>query len=896
MNEETRPDPDKLLSYLQTADNLSSRGKLKIFFGACAGVGKTCAMLNDARQRFKEGLDVVSGIIETHGRSDTALLTEGIPALPRREIIHRGMKLEEFDLDAALIRKPFLLLVDELAHTNVTGSRHHKRWQDVEELLNSGIHVYTTLNVQHLESLNDIVATITGIQVRETVPDTIFDTADDISLIDIPSDEILKRLQEGKVYIATGANHRASEHFFKKSNLIALRELALRRTAERVDAQMALYNAGQGIKEPVISEKILVCVGHDALSTRVVRHAKRIATKARAPWIAVYVETGRHMRLPAKGRETARRNMQLAENMGAQVKILKGNNAAEEIAAYALEHNFTRIVVGKPRNARWQDLLYDSLADKLIRRSESIEISVVPDAAKESSRARLFSGNLWQPRSYAFAVLAVSASTALGFPLRNHIDTVNLGMVYLVGVVAVAARFGLGAAIFASALSVAAFNFFLTEPYYSLDVHDSSYLVTFCIMLATSVLISSLASRLRLQAIFFRERETYVTALYGLTKALSSTRGKEAMAEVACNHIRQVFSGQINVLLPDGNSELKTFPGNVGIWDVKEEAIARWCFQHGKIAGFGTTTMPGSQALYLPLMVQNICLGVLSVTPKETDKRFDSEDMALLETFCSLLAQALQRAHTAENAENSKVEAETEKLRNTLLASVGHDLRTPLTSITGITSALLVTSTNLPQEIQESLRAVHGQSTRLARIVTNLLHVTRFESVPITLNQQPYFIEEVIGAAIARVEELQTDKRIETHVEAGLPLVAIDAVLVEQTLVNLLENALKYAPAHTAITLNARRDDKEMLVQVADQGPGIPTDEEERIFNRFYRPDANPDREGSGLGLAICKAVVTAHGGRIWAGNAPGGGALLSFTLTIDEDLMAAVPEEEPYA
>ncbi len=851
-------------------------------------------MLNDARnRRLNEALDVFIGIIETHGREEVSGLTRDIPGLALQTLYHRGIALKEFDLDSALSRKPALVLIDELAHTNAPGARHPKRWQDVEELLASGINVYTTLNVQHLESLNDIVANITGIQVRETVPDSIFDSADDIELIDVPPDEILRRLSEGKVYITPEVKERAIEHFFKKSNLIALRELALRRAAERVDAQMALYNASQGIKEPMIAERMLVCVGHDLLSSRVVRRAKRMATRSHAVWIAVYVETNRHYRLDKQARKNVERNLRLAEKMGGKIKILKGNDAAEEIIAFAREQNISRLVIGRPLKSGWRELLVGSLADKLIRKSENIEITVIPDNTQIRKHISLLPSIHWEPRDYGYAALVVGLCTGLGLPLRDHVDAVNFGMFYLVGVVAVAARFGLGPSIAASVLGLTAFNFFFTVPYYSLDVYNPNYLITFLVLLVTGVIVSSLASRLRLQAMFFRERDHHTSAFYALTSELAATRGVDAIADVACTHIRLAFDCIVTILWPNDKGELISHPGNLRLSDPKEEAVVRWCFEHVQPAGLGTTTMPGSSGLCLPLIGSDACLGVLSLKPGNKRDRFGIEQLNLLETFSSLIASALARANASSIAEQARVEAETEKLRNMLLSSVSHDLRTPLASVRGSIEAVLASSKDvLSIDATELLEAAGSQSERLTKMVNDLLSINRLETGKPLLDCQAYYINELIGSAIARAKPWLGGRTLKTEMAQHLPLVNIDGALIEQVLINLLENAVKYTPDNGIICIAADIEQDTMLISVADNGCGIPKGEKQKIFEKFYRVANNAAPVGSGLGLAICKAIVNVHGGVIQAENNREGGLTVSFTLPLDTTLPSADENE----
>jgi two-component system, OmpR family, sensor histidine kinase KdpD len=875
VNDENRPDPDSLLDLVNHDRSLGTRGRLKLFFGASAGVGKTYAMLAEARRKLKGGLDVVVGVVETHGREETAALLEGIPQIPRREVAHRGVQLYEFDLQAALERKPSLILMDELAHTNAPGSRHPKRWQDVEELLSHGIDVYTTLNVQHLESINDMVTKLTGVVVRETVPDSVFDTADDIALIDIPSDELLRRLNEGKVYIAEGANKRAAESFFKKPNLVALRELALRRTAERVDAEGDMLTAARGQREAQLGQKILVCVGHDVLSARVIRHAKRMAIRAKAPWYAVYVETGRHERLSEKAKLTADRNLRLAEKMGARILRITGSDAVEEILNYASSHGFTRIVVGhKARTlaARW---LNGSLSAALIERGIGFEITTVTDEKIEDGRAYTY---FWQhhfvrPSNYALAMGVVALATLLGFPFREMTDVDNLTMIYLTSIVIIAAWLGTGPSITASILSVAAFNFFFTQPYYTFEFYDKRYYFTFAVMLITSLIVGSLAAKLSLQARQSRKREAETSSLYALTRELSSIRGMDNMIEVALKHVRDVF-GMDAVIFASKDGQLHATPAQSPARELKEESVARWVIANGQIAGRNTDTLPSARGLYVPMNAEAETLGVLGLIPTQEAYEFTSAQISQLETFASLIASAFGRAQRADDAERAKVESESEKLRNVLLSSVSHDLRTPLASISGISSSILLSGMKLPKHAKDGLRSIHDQSSKLAKIVTNLLDVSSLESGKVSLNRQPYFLEEVIGSALLRLEEILKNREVETKLGTE-QLIHIDGLLVEQVFINLLENAAKYAGEHAKLQIHVTDQADFVQVTVSDNGCGIPKDDIPHIFEKFYKGPQG----GLGLGLPICRAIIEVHGGRMWAENNQTGGASFHFTL-----------------
>lgn len=868
-----RPDPDKLLNKLKHTREISNRGILKIFFGACAGVGKTYAMLNDARHRFEEGTDVIIGVVETHGRDETAKLLEHLPQLPRKKVQHRGIEMDEFDLDAAIARKPSLILMDELAHTNAPGSRHPKRWQDVEELLTRGIDVYTTLNVQHLESLNDMVTRITGILVRETVPDLVFDQANHIALVDIPTDEILKRLRDGKVYLAEHVQKRASEHFFKKRNLLALRELALRRTAERVDAQMDIENASQGIRDVILSEKLLVCVGHDMLSTRVIRHARRLATRMKVPWYAVYVETSRHYRLSEKARESIHQNMQLAEKMGARTHTLKGDNAVEEILSFAYENGITCILVGRRHKGWLRNVITGTLAEQLIGQSKSIEISVITENAPRSSWRVLLPPLSGNPSGFVYATLVAIACTLLALPLKNSVDPSNLIMLYLIGTVAVAAKFGIAPSLVASFLSVAAFNFFFITPYHTFQVHDASYYFTFFAMLFTSIVMGSMASRLRLQARFYHQKEQEQSQLFALAKALSASRGHDSMAATSAKYIGEVFNAIITVWYPDEQNILHVISDNNDSVDFREASAATWAFENNQEAGFGTNTLPSVKGFYLPLMIEDKVIGVMGIIPAR-ETRLGGHDKRLLEAFATIVASSLQRANKANEAEQRRVEMESEKLRNVLLSSVSHDLRTPLASITGLSSSLLLSGMTLPTKVSETLRSIHEQSSRLAKIVANLLDVSSLESGKVVLNKQPYFLEEVIGSALLRLEELLKNCQLENHITTG-QLVHMDGLLIEQVFINLLENAVKYAGDHAKIHIAVSNKAYEMEITVSDNGPGIPKNELSHVFEKFYKGPQG----GVGLGLPICKAIIEVHGGRMWVNHSDMGGASFSFTL-----------------
>jgi two-component system sensor histidine kinase KdpD len=879
---EHRPDPEAMLARVKEEEARARRGKLKVFFGAAAGVGKTYAMLEAARELRADGVDVVVGYVETHRRAETEALLEGLEVLPRLALDYRGTTLEEFDLDAALRRHPTVILVDELAHTNAPGSRHAKRWQDVVELLDAGIDVYTTVNVQHVESLNDVVAKITGVVMRETVPDSVFEQADEVELIDLPPDDLLQRFREGKVYVP-GQAQEALEHFFRKGNLIALRELSLRRTAERVDAQMRVYRREHAIdKVWPTAERILVCIGPSPWSTRLVRAAKRMADQLGAEWIAAYVETPAQLRLPPEARDSVIQTMRLAEQLGAQTLTLSGATMSEAILAYARDRNVSKIVVGKPSRTLWQRILLGSIVDALVQGSGDIDVYVISGGREAGSppepvRRRVLATD-WS--AYGTAIAAVAAATAVAWLMPPVSELSNVVMLYLLGIVAVAMRTGRGPSLLAAVLSVAAFDFFFVPPQFTFAVSDVRYLLTFLVMLIVGVVISGLTVRTRAQAEAAHHREQRTAALYAMSRELAAVRGVDALLQVATRHVAEVFRSQAVVLLP-ADGLLAPWPGGQFEVDANDLGVGRWVFEHRQPAGLGTATLPGASALYVPLTGSTGAVGVLGVRPPDRHAMDEPERLHQLETFAAQTALALERARLAEDAQAAQLRVETERLRNSLLSSVSHDLRTPLASITGAASALLQDGSRLDDDTRRGLLdSVHEEAERLNRLVQNLLEMTRLESGAVQLRKELHPAEEVIGAALGRLSKGLAGRRVTTRVPPDLPLVPMDDVLIEQVLLNLLDNAVKYTPAGTPIEIIATATDRSITIEVADRGPGLPVGAEEKVFEKFYRVD-RAAAGGAGLGLAICRGIVQAHGGRIWAQNLPGGGVAFLFTLPL---------------
>ena len=894
-----RPDPEALLAQVREAERRAGRGRMKIFFGASPGVGKTYAMLEEASAKGREGGDVVVGIVETHGRPETAALLAGLEALPRRAVEYRGITLHEFDLDAALARRPALILVDELAHTNAPGSRHTRRFQDVEELLAAGINVYTTLNVQHLESLNDVVAQITGVQVRETVPDSILDQADELELADLSADDLLTRLREGKVYVPEQAA-RAIEQFFRKGNLIALRELALRRTAERVDAQMRGYMQEHGIRETwPAGERLLVCIGPNPAGARLVRAGKRMATSLKCDWVVLYVEAP-GQRISQSDRDALVHNLQLAQELGAQTVTLSGLNPAEEVLAYARAHNATKIVVGKPTHSRWRDKLFGSMLDQLVRGSGDVDVYVITgDVDETAARRGPLVGRPSPLAEYGRAALVVGLSTLLGFAVLRYLSLTDVAMVFLLGVALVASRYGRGPTIFASFLSIALFDFFFVPPRFTFAVSDIGYVLTFGVMLAIALLISGLTLRIRAQAETARERERRTAALYAMSRELAATRGESDLVAAAARHVRDTFGAPAQILLPDGSGRLQTPVGASPAYpmDEKEQSVAAWVFGRGRVAGAGTDTLPAAQGRYVPLVGSTGIIGVLGLRPADPKRFQDPAVQGLLETFAGQAAVAMERAMLAERTQREQVEIEAERLRTSLLSSLSHDLRTPLGAITGALSSLLEDQGTLRDATRRDLlQTALEESQRMNRLIGNLLDMIRVESGALQVQKEWQPLEETVGVALIRLEDRLRDHPVHVALPPDLPLVPLDAVLIEQVFINMLENAVKYTPIGTPIEISATAVDGAVRVDVADRGPGLPPGEELRIFEKFYRVPGATATSGVGLGLTICRGIITAHGGRIWAENRPGGGAMFRFTLPLSGPPHVSVPVEAEVA
>ena len=901
---ERRPDPDQLLAQVRAEEARARRGRLRIFFGASAGVGKTYAMLEAARNMRTSGTDVVVGYVEPHGRVETERLVEGMERLPTLAVRYRDIVRQEFDLDAALRRHPGILLVDELAHSNIAGGdpvpRHPKRWQDIEELLDAGIDVWTTVNIQHLESLNDVVAQITGARQRETLPDRIFDEADEIELIDLPPNDLLARLHAGKVYVPEEIGT-AVDRFFRKPNLIALRELALRRTADRVEASARASMVGDQTTRPwLVRDRVLVAIGPDTQAEQVIRAGKRLADALYAGWSAVYVETPALLKLSEAERDRRIDLLRLAESLGAETVTLDGPTAAQALLEYAKTRRATRLVVGAPKRRGWRAWWRPSTTTELARLARGFDVTVVAESDRqepERAASRALVPTLGaQPvrwERYAWAVATTAVCTVVASLMDPHFELANLVMVYLLGVTIAGLRFGRGPSVLTAVLNVAAFDFFFVNPRLTFAVSDVQYLVTFLVMLTVALVIASLMANVRQQTRVSGARERRTALLYAMSRELAATRGFESMARVAVKHVAEVFDAQAVVLLPGQSGRLRAPPDTAAALPESlrgaDLAVAQWVLDHGHAAGLGTDTLAATPALYLPMEGapmggERQRLGVLAVQPSNRRRVLLPEQRHLLETFAGQIGLALERARLAESAEATRVAAEREGLRNTLLASISHDLRTPLAVMAGAASTLAQRGAALDEPARTALaRSIEDKAQEMSELISNVLDLVRFEAGHERLRRDWQTLDDLVGAALHRLGERLDGHPIEIDLPADLPPVHVDATLVVQVFCNLLDNIVKYTPLGTRAHVSATLDDSFIRVNVHDEGPGLPTGDPQRLFDKFQRGEQEPAAVGVGLGLAICRAIVRAHGGEITAHRRAGGGARFEFTLPTTE-------------
>lgn len=870
---DTRPDPDRLLAEVADEQRQTARGKLRIFFGACPGVGKTYAMLQALQQLQSEGKHVLLGVAETHGRAETARLLAGLPHLPLRELEYRGHVLRELDIDAALAARPDLVAVDELAHSNVEGSRHRKRWQDVEELLGAGIDVYTTLNVQHLESLNDIVGRITGVRVRETVPDHVFDRADDVLVVDLPADELLKRLADGKIYLPKVAE-RARGRFFRKGNLIALRELALRRAADRVDMQMRDYRRTRAIEAVwPTRERLLVGIAGTADDERLVREAARLARKLEADWIAAHVDVPQKQ--AGAARQRAAQTLALAASLGADTVTLSATTeVASALVACARARNVNRIVLGlRPRQPRrfWHRSTVDRIGGAhpdlgLVVMAASVDHERVVRSPPPGSRI------VWPP--YGWATFACLAATALASPLLRVFDLANVVMVFLLTVAIVALRWGRGPGAWAAFVAVACFDFFFVPPRLSMSVSDTQYVFTFGLMLAVALIIGQLTARLRREARIAGARERRAVALAELAHALSAALTAEQIEEIALHNFKGYFQAGVGLALPDAEDRVRAVRSNAISMD---ESIAQWVYDHAQAAGAGTDTLAAARARYLPLKAPMRVRGVLALEFAPEGALLEPDEQRLLEACCNQLALALERVHFVEVAQNTLVAIEGERMRNTLLSAMSHDLRTPLTTILGAAQA--VAPQVRGQSAEALVASIDEQAQAMLRLIENLLDLARLQSRGVELTRQWHSLEELLGIALRELREPLRAHPVSVNIPADFPLLEVDATLMERVLVNLLDNAAKHTPGGTPIEVRARHEGGNALIEVSDSGPGLPPVAVDKLFDPFERGRRESAVAGAGLGLALARRIVQAHGGKIEARQRHPHGAVFVVTL-----------------
>ena len=865
-----RPSPDALLDRAER----ETRGRLKIFLGAAPGVGKTYEMLMSGRARQADGVDVVIGIVETHGRRETEALVEGFEVVARRKVDYRSQQLEEMDLDAILERRPALVLIDELAHTNVASSRHPKRYLDVQEILSRGVDVYSTLNIQHVESLNDVVAQITRIRVRETVPDSIVDRADDIEIIDITPDDLIKRLAEGKVYVPKTARQ-AMENYFSPGNLTALRELALRRTAQRVDEQLLNHMQAHAISGPwAAGERLLVCLDHGPKGAGLVRYARRQADRLRAPWAALHLETPQSASASDREKDRLAANMRLAEQLGAEAVTLPSLSPSREIIAYANANNFTHVVVGRPSGSRWRRFWQASVTHDLIRYAGNISVHVVSGDEKDKAARRGASAapapRPFRIKPYFLSAVFVALAVLAGMALDQTLDVQNLGLVFLMAVLAASVRNGLGAGLFASLLGALAFNFFFLGPKYTFTVSDPESIVALFFYLGVAVVVSNLTAAVQRQAAAARQRARTTEDLYLFSKKLAGTGTLDDVLWATAFQIASMLKVRVVILLPENGSVVVKagYPPDDTLLDA-DIAAAKWAWEHDRPAGRGADTLPGARRLYLPMRTGREAVGVIGLDNDRPGPILTPEQQRLFDALSDQAAMAIERVQLVSDVDSARLAAETDRLRAALLTSISHDLKTPLAAVMGSADTLKDLGVQMDEEARRELLAtIIDESERLNRFIANLLDMTRIGSGAMEPNYAWHFAGDIVGTALSRAGKIVSRHRVEVGIPQSLPMLRVDPVLFEQVLFNLLDNAAKYAPEGSAIGIRGWQEANAILLSVTDEGPGIPAGDMERIFDSFYRVRKGDHvQAGTGLGLSICRGFVEAMGGTITAAN-----------------------------
>jgi two-component system sensor histidine kinase KdpD len=885
-----RPSPEALLETARREEDAA--GRLKIFVGAAPGVGKTYEMLQSAHARRKAGIDVVVGVVETHGRAETEALLTGLEVLPRKRIDHKGQQLEEMDLDALIARRPQIALVDELAHTNAPGSRHPKRYLDVAELLAAGIDVYTAVNIQHIESLNDVVAQITHVRVRETVPDSVFDRADAIELIDLTPDDLIQRLKEGKVYVPKQAE-RALEHYFSPGNLTALRELALRRTADRVDEQLLTHMQANAIAGPwAAGERILVCISEDPRSAGLVRYTKRLADRLHAPWTAVSIETRRSLQLTEEQRDRLADTLRLAEALGAEALTIPGagRRIADDLLGYAHANNVTQIVIGKASRSWWFELVRGSVVHDLVRRAGNISVHVIAGDAlpTEPAAKRAQMTDRVEPfdaKPYIAALAVVALALGAATLLRPIFGIENVDLMFLTAVVGVAVRFGLWPSLLASVVASLSYNFFFLPPVYTLTITDPTNVAAFFFFMLIAILVSNVAARVRTQAVSAFGRVRTTESLYAFSRKLAGTAALDDVLWASAYQIALMLKVRVVLLLPEqGVITVKAGYPPEDELDKADLAAANWAWSNDRPAGRGSDTLPGAKRLFLPMRTGRGPIGVIGIDDDRTGPLLTPDQRRLLDALVDQSALAIERVQLVEDMDRAERNVESDRLRQALLTSISHDLKTPLASVLGAASTLRDLSPKLSEaEKADLLGTVIDESERLNRFIANLLDMTKLESGAVVPNATLQDLAEIVGSALRRAGKILSRHRVALDLSPNLPMLELDAVLFEQVLFNLLDNAAKYAPDDTTIAIRAIRDKESVSLQVMDEGAGIPPADLEQVFDKFYRANKGDHvRAGTGLGLAISRGFVEAMHGTISATNrADRSGAVLTIRLPI---------------
>jgi two-component system sensor histidine kinase KdpD len=886
---EQRPSPDALLEAARREHDQA--GRLKIFVGAAPGVGKTYEMLQSAHAKRKAGADVVVGVVETHGRAETEALLQGLEVLPRKRLTYKEQTLEEMDLDALIARRPQIALVDELAHTNAPGSRHPKRYLDVEELLSHGIDVYTAVNIQHIESLNDVVAQITHVRVRETVPDSVFDRADAIELIDLTPDDLIQRLKEGKVYVPKQAE-RALEHYFSPGNLTALRELALRRTAERVDEQLLTHMQANAIAGPwAAGERILVCVSEDPRAAGLVRYAKRLADRLHAQWTAISIETRRSLQLTDEERDRLADTMRLAEALGGEALTIPGvgRRIADDVIQFAHANNVTQIIIGKSARSWWFELMRGSVVHDLVRRAGNISVHVIAGDEEGVTKAAVQTAarqEPFNPRPYLMALLFVAiglAAAALIQPMFGGIENVDL--VFLTAVVAVAARFGLWPSLFASVAASLGYNFFFMPPVHTFTIADPTNIAAFFFFMLIALLVSNVAARVRSQADTAIVRARNTESLYAFSRKLAGTATLDDVLWATAYQTALMLKVRVVLLLPEqGVLTVKSGYPPEDQLDQADLAAANWAWGNDRPAGRGSDTLPGAKRLFLPMRTGRGAIGVIGIDSDRTGPLLTPDQRRLLDALVDQGALAIERVLLVEDMDHVKRTVESDRLRAALLTSISHDLKTPLASVLGAASTMRDLAGALTDaEKRDLLATVIDESERLNRFIANLLDMTKLESGAIVPNNALHDIGEIVGSVLRRASKILAHHKIRLDLAADLPMLELDAVLFEQVLFNLLDNAAKYSAADTTISITSLRDRETVSLQVIDEGDGIPPEELESVFDKFYRVNKGDHvRPGTGLGLAISRGFVEAMHGTISAANrADRSGAVITIRLPV---------------